>query len=101
MPRSSDQTAQRRTSSTPKRQPKEGRGQSTERDGHWRSYGIGIDAHSQFITVSVLIPDYATGKERLHRKNFPTDVFSLRSAQRWVDGLLLHLQPNGTDASAG
>jgi transposase len=93
MPRSTDQNPKRKKPSAPKRMPGEGTGLSTERDGHWRSYGIGIDTHSQFVTVTVLIPDYAAGKERLHRKNFPTDLLSLRSAQEWVRGLILHLQP--------
>lgn len=61
---------------------------STERAGHWRSYGIGIYAHSQFVTVTVVVPDYAGGTERLHRKNFYTDLESLRGALAWVRGLI-------------
>jgi hypothetical protein len=67
--------------------------ESTAREGHWRSYGVGIDTHSQFITVTVIIPDYVGGKEHQHRKSFPTDVPSLKCAKAWVQALLLPVQP--------
>jgi hypothetical protein len=57
MPPSSDQRPRRKTTSGPTESHREGRGTSIEREGHWRSYGIGIDTHSQFVTVTVLVPD--------------------------------------------
>lgn len=93
MPRSSDHSPRRKATSGPTERQQGEQAASTECEGHWRSYGIGIDTHSQFVTVTVVIPDYAGGKERLHRKNFPTDLLSLQGARSWVQGLILHLQP--------
>jgi transposase len=72
-------------------------GQTTERAGHWRSYGVGIDCHSRFITVTVVIPNYATGRETHHQKNFDASFADLKRAKKWVQATL-PVRPEGAAA---
>jgi transposase len=76
--------------------PGEEGGQTTERAGHWRSYGVGVDCHSRFITVTVIIPNYVTGRETHHQKNFDATFVGLKRALKWIQASL-PVRPEGTE----
>jgi hypothetical protein len=49
------------------------------------SYGVGVDCHSEFIQVSIVLP--IGGEEKFSRKEFETSIEGLTEADRWmVDG---------------
>src|SRR5207253_1171959 len=58
------------------------------RPGSWRHYGVGIDVHSKFAAVSVLIPLYGTQEEKRFKKHFSTATPDLAKGQEWVFSLL-------------
>lgn len=49
---------------------------------HTKAYGIGIDTHSKFIQVSVLVKRQEKFFE--YRREFPSDYDSLVAAKEWV-----------------
>jgi transposase len=50
----------------------------------WRPYGVGIDCHSQFIQVCVLIPDTKTRDLLRYEQSFPVFAENIRRAKAWV-----------------
>jgi len=68
-----------------------GSGSSTEprvKPGSWRTYGVGIDTHSKFVSVTVLIPVYAEQIEKRFNCHFSTAFSDLRKGGEWVRCLL-------------
>lgn len=55
-----------------------------ERPGSWRAYGVGIDTHSKFIAVTVLVPLYGQGIEKCSKRHFDTSISGLSAGREWV-----------------
>lgn len=68
-------------------------GQTHTSEARWRSYGIGVDCHSRFVTVTVCIPNFVAGTQKMHRKNFPATAASLRQAREWILQLIVPVAP--------
>jgi hypothetical protein len=53
-----------------------------------RAYGVGIDTHSRFIAVTVLVPNFQTGRETRPQRDFPTSIPGLCEGREWALGVL-------------
>ncbi len=49
---------------------------------------MGIDCHSQFVVVAVVIPDFRTGEQRVSRRDFANTRPVLQLALQWVRNVL-------------
>jgi transposase len=54
------------------------------RPGTWRTYGIGVDTHSEFIVVTVLVPVYTQQVEKRYQRHFSTATPDLIRAREWA-----------------
>src|SRR5262245_40399792 len=60
----------------------------TER-ASWRPWGLGIDCHSRFFQLCLLIPDYTAHRVRRFERSVPANRQALLAAKFWALDLLL------------
>jgi transposase len=56
--------------------------------GLWRPYGIGIDVHSRFAYVVVLVPEYREGNVARAEDKFPITVQGIADMRAWIQQVL-------------
>lgn len=54
----------------------------------WRPWGLGIDCHSRFYQVCLLLPDYAAHRVRRLERSVPASRDALLDARAWVGAVL-------------
>jgi transposase len=57
---------------------------ATIEQGKWRAYGVGMDCHSRFIYVCVMIPDYKSRQIASFEDQFPLCCEDILRAKLWV-----------------
>ncbi len=53
-------------------------------EGKWKAWAVGVDIHKKFAQVSVIIPDYVTGRYQRYDQKFDTDYAALRRMRDWL-----------------
>lgn len=54
----------------------------------WRPYGIGIDCHSKFIVIVIIVPKFPSLEQHRHEKEFIVVPAELTRARDWVVDVL-------------
>jgi transposase len=53
-----------------------------------RAYGVGIDTHSRFIAVTVLVPNFQTGRDTRYQRDLQTSIPGLCEGREWALSVL-------------
>lgn len=63
-------------------------GQEDNDPASWRDWAIGVDCHSKFLAVCVLVPDFPNKRVKRIQKRIDANFAAIRDGKRWIEEVL-------------